>query len=142
MESVGWTVTPARRPAPAGWSKRRSFGSNPGELRMLSYVPPELPPKAGLVVVLHGCTQTAAGYELGAGWSTLARRYGFALLMPEQTKANNANGSASTGSSPDDIQRGEGEARLDPRHGRADGSHPRHRPQEASSSPACPPAAR
>ncbi|MGB8247855.1 MAG: hypothetical protein WCE98_07570, partial [Chlorobium sp.] len=33
-----------------------SFGSNPGELRMLSYVPPELPQKSGLVVVLHGCT--------------------------------------------------------------------------------------
>ena len=37
-----------------------------------------------LVVVLHGCGQTAAGYDLGAGWSTLAKRYGFALLMPEQ----------------------------------------------------------
>ena len=42
-----------------------------------------------LVVVLHGCTQTAAGYDLGAGWSTLAERYGFVLLLPEQTPANN-----------------------------------------------------
>uniref|UniRef100_Q07V39 Esterase, PHB depolymerase family n=1 Tax=Rhodopseudomonas palustris (strain BisA53) TaxID=316055 RepID=Q07V39_RHOP5 len=85
-----------------------AFGSNPGELRMWSYVPPELPPKAGLVVVLHGCTQTAAGYELGAGWSTLARRYGFALLMPEQTKANNAR-LCFNWFEPGDIQRGEGE---------------------------------
>ena len=44
------------------------------------------------MVVLHGCTQTAAGYDLGAGWSTLADRYGFALLMPEQQRANNPNG--------------------------------------------------
>jgi feruloyl esterase len=40
-------------------------------------------------VVLHGCTQSAAGYDLGAGWSTLADRYGFVLLLPEQTAANN-----------------------------------------------------
>jgi len=86
-----------------------SFGSNPGELRMLSYVPPNLPAKSGLVVVLHGCTQTAAGYEIGAGWSTLARRYGFALLMPEQTKANNAR-LCFNWFEPDDIQRGSGEA--------------------------------
>ena len=45
-----------------------------------------------LVVVLHGCTQTAAGYDLGAGWSTLADRYGFALLFPEQQRFNNPNG--------------------------------------------------
>ena len=61
------------------------------------------------MVVLHGCTQTAAGYELGAGWSTLARRYGFALLMPEQTKANNAR-LCFNWFEPHDIQRGEGEA--------------------------------
>ena len=39
--------------------------------------------------MLHGCTQTAAGYDIGAGWSTLADRYGFALLFPEQRQANN-----------------------------------------------------
>jgi poly(3-hydroxybutyrate) depolymerase len=36
-----------------------SFGSNPGNLRMLTYVPPQLPASAPLVVVLHGCLQTA-----------------------------------------------------------------------------------
>jgi poly(3-hydroxybutyrate) depolymerase len=50
------------------------FGANPGELRMLRFVPPGLPPGAPLVVVLHGCTQTATGYDKGAGWSTLAAR--------------------------------------------------------------------
>jgi feruloyl esterase len=65
------------------------FGSNPGNLRMLSYVPDNLAPSSPLVVVLHGCTQTAAGYDIGAGWSTLADRYGFAVLFPEQRQANN-----------------------------------------------------
>jgi poly(hydroxyalkanoate) depolymerase family esterase len=43
------------------------------------------------VVVLHGCTQTAAGYDHGSGWSDLAERHGFALLFPEQRRENNPN---------------------------------------------------
>ena len=62
------------------------FASNPGNLRMFTYLPSRLAADPALVVVLHGCTQTAAGYDLGAGWSTLADRYGFALLLPEQQR--------------------------------------------------------
>src|SRR5512132_1733366 len=65
------------------------FGSNPGNLRMLAYVPDTLLEPRALVVVLHGCTQTAASYEYGTGWSTLADRHGFALLLPEQNRSNN-----------------------------------------------------
>ncbi|HVJ50816.1 MAG TPA: PHB depolymerase family esterase [Aliidongia sp.] len=68
-----------------------AFGANPGNLRMFSFVPDLLPPKAPLVVVLHGCTQTAASYDNGAGWSDLAARFGFAVLIPEQQRANNPN---------------------------------------------------
>ncbi|HWT31249.1 MAG TPA: PHB depolymerase family esterase, partial [Propylenella sp.] len=68
------------------------FGANPGELRMLTYVPEGLPAGAPLVVALHGCTQTAAGFDRGTGWSALADRYQFALLLPEQQQANNQNG--------------------------------------------------
>ena len=68
------------------------FGSNPGNLRMFSYRPATLAASPALVVVLHGCTQTAADYDLGAGWSTIADRYGFALLFPEQQRSNNLNG--------------------------------------------------
>ena len=72
--------------------KTKSFGSNPGSLRMFSHVPSKAPRGCPLVVVLHGCAQTAASYDLGAGWSTLADRFGFALLLPEQQRANNPNG--------------------------------------------------
>jgi len=85
------------------------FGSNPGSLRMFAFVPEHLPRAPALVVVLHGCGQTAAGYDLGAGWSTLAERYGFALLMPEQQALNNAN-SCFNWFNPEDIARGSGEA--------------------------------
>jgi poly(hydroxyalkanoate) depolymerase family esterase len=86
------------------------FGSNPGGLRMFSFVPGDLQEPRALVVVLHGCGQTAAGYDLGAGWSTLAKRYGFALLMPGQQQSNNANGCFNW-FNPEDTARGGGEAR-------------------------------
>jgi poly(hydroxyalkanoate) depolymerase family esterase len=62
---------------------------NPGDLRARCYVPPGLKGPAPLVVVLHGCTQDAAVYDHGSGWSTLADRHGFLLLFPEQQRANN-----------------------------------------------------
>lgn len=65
--------------------------ANPGALRMRTFVPAGLPTAAPLVVVLHGCTQTAAGYDRAAGWSALATAHGFALLFPEQGRANNPN---------------------------------------------------
>jgi poly(hydroxyalkanoate) depolymerase family esterase len=86
-----------------------SFGTNPGGLRMFSFVPDSLRTPAGLVVVLHGCGQTAASYDLGAGWSTLAKHYGFALLMPEQQPSNNANGCFNW-FSPQDTTRDSGES--------------------------------
>ncbi|MBD8678193.1 extracellular catalytic domain type 1 short-chain-length polyhydroxyalkanoate depolymerase [Sphingomonas sp. CFBP 13720] len=64
---------------------------NPGALRARIYVPADLAPGAALVVALHGCTQTAAGYDHGTGWSALADREGFAVLFPEQQRSNNAN---------------------------------------------------
>ncbi len=65
------------------------FGSNPGDLRMHTYLPDHLPASAPLVVLLHGCTQNAHSYDEGSGWSTLADRHGFALLMPQQNWKNN-----------------------------------------------------
>ncbi len=56
------------------------------------YVPTSLPENAPLVVVLHGCTQSAAAYDHASGWSELADEQGFVLLYPEQQRANNANG--------------------------------------------------
>jgi len=82
----------ARLPARSPLVEVREFGTNPGALRMFAFVPGNLQQPRALVVVLHGCGQTAAGYDLGAGWSTLAKHYGFALLMPEQQLGNNANG--------------------------------------------------
>lgn len=95
--------------APGRLGTLPEFGSNPGALLARTHLPSELPAGAPLVVVLHGCTQTASGYDLGAGWSTLADREGFALLFPEQQRANNAN-VCFNWFEPGDTQRGKGEA--------------------------------
>ncbi len=63
------------------------FGPNPGALDMYEYVPADLPANAPLVVVLHGCTQTASSMET-AGWNALADARHFAVLYPQQRSAN------------------------------------------------------
>lgn len=86
-----------------------SFGPNPGNLRMFTYVPPEVAASPALVVVLHGCTQNAAGYDYGSGWSVLAERYGFVVLFPEQQDSNNPN-RCFNWFQPGDTERDRGEA--------------------------------
>jgi len=81
---------------------------NPGQLTGWYQCPdsPTSPP--ALVVVLHGCTQTAAAYDHGSGWSKLADDYGFAVLFPEQSRQNNANLCFNWFQS-EDVTRGKGE---------------------------------
>ena len=84
------------------------FSPNPGNLRMFRYLPKGLKAGAPLVVVLHGCGQTASGYDTGAGWHQLAAELGFAVLAPEQKAVNNPN-TCFDWFNPEDIRRGEGE---------------------------------
>ena len=105
-ESIGRNSSPGAR---SPLVEIDGFGTNPGALRMFAFVPEALPRASALVVVLHGCGQTAAGYDFGTGWSTLAKRYGFALLMPEQQASNNAN-TCFNWFNPGDVARGRGEA--------------------------------
>lgn len=101
IDSIGST--------PSHLTVMTGFGANPGALVAKSYVPETLAPGAPLVVVLHGCTQNAALYDRGSGWSELADRHGFAVLFPEQTRANNHNLCFNWYAS-GDSRRGQGEA--------------------------------
>ena len=85
------------------------FGSNPGALRMLAHIPKTAQAHPALVVVLHGCTQTATGYDHNSGWSKLADDHGFAVLFPEQVAGNNAN-TCFNWFQPEDTKRDQGEA--------------------------------
>lgn len=112
----------AMRPAPGmpgNGAKDRlkdltGFGTNPGALQAKVHVPERLAASPALVVVLHGCTQTAAGYDHGSGWSRLADERGFVLLFPEQQRSNNPN-LCFNWFSPADSARDRGEA-LSIRH--------------------------
>jgi len=88
-----------------------TFGANPGGLAMYEYVPASLPAGRPLVLVLHGCSQTAAAME-AAGWNKLADAHKFAVVYPEQATANNAvrcfNWAGEYGD-PANLVRGQGE---------------------------------
>ncbi|HEY0483668.1 MAG TPA: PHB depolymerase family esterase [Kofleriaceae bacterium] len=85
------------------------FGSNPGALKMFTFVPSGLPSGAPLVVVLHGCTESASSYSTQTEWGNLGQRFGFAVVFAEQASANNSL-SCFNWFQPGDISRGQGEA--------------------------------
>ena len=124
--SLVLTIVNAWRPSFSRLQEVADFGSNPGALRMLTFLPDNLSPRPALVVVLHGSIQSAADYDHGAGWSTLADQHGFALLMPEQSKQNNLTRSFNwfrTRRYPTRGRRGT----FHNANGRADGVRPPHR---------------
>jgi poly(hydroxyalkanoate) depolymerase family esterase len=74
----------------AGLVEVSEFGTNPGRLSMFIHLPPDPPqPNAPLIVLLHGCGQTAAKFARDTGWIDLADRLGIPLVLPEQSEANN-----------------------------------------------------
>ncbi|WP_354490381.1 PHB depolymerase family esterase [Novosphingobium sp. 1529] len=89
-------------------SELREFGSNPGNLGGRFYVP-QRGHRMPLVVVLHGCKQTAQAYDRGAAWSQMGDELGFAVLLPEQRRINNGN-LCFNWFRPDDSRRDAGEA--------------------------------
>lgn len=65
------------------------FGSNPGNLLMYRFVPAGLPRNRPLVVLLHGCGDTAENFSRGSGFEAQATLGQFALLVPQQQVSNN-----------------------------------------------------
>lgn len=64
---------------------------NPGNLRMYMHIPADLPPESPLVLALHGCGQTAEAFMVQTGWTTLADKYKFVVVFPEQTQRRDNN---------------------------------------------------
>ena len=85
------------------------FGSNPGNLKMYMYLPENVPDNPPLVVVLHGCTQSANEYAERTQWNRLADRFGFAVVYPEQKMLNNPL-SCFDWFTPEDTSRDSGES--------------------------------
>jgi poly(hydroxyalkanoate) depolymerase family esterase len=88
MRSVPWPPSPQL--SASDLAEVAGFGSNPGRLAMFLHVPPVAPkPGAPLIVLLHGCGQTAARFAAETGWIALADRLGIPLMLPEQSGENN-----------------------------------------------------
>ncbi|PZS26837.1 MAG: PHB depolymerase esterase [Pseudonocardiales bacterium] len=107
--SLALAVTASGAAAAPSLTQVPSFGSNPGNLTMYSYLPATLGPGAPLVVALHGCTQSASDYYSHSGWPQLADRGGFALVFPQQASANNSQ-QCFNWYTPSKDGRGQGEA--------------------------------
>lgn len=103
---------PARAPRTRRQAGRmvtyNDFGDNPGRLRMLAHLPPDVAGRP-LVVLLHGCGQGAADFAADSGWTALADRLRVPLVLPEQMEANNA-ARCFQWFHPSDTARGAGEA--------------------------------
>ena len=70
-----------------------NFGVNDGNLRMYIHEPENNnSTNKPLVVVLHGCTQSAAKVAEQSGWNVLADKHGFVVIYPEQKFSNNTSG--------------------------------------------------
>src|SRR4051812_9840138 len=84
-----WATTAAAAAA-QGLLEVSDFGSNPGRLSMLVHLPSDPPPpRAPLIVLLHGCGQSAAGFAAEGGWIALGDQLRVPLVLPEQSDANN-----------------------------------------------------
>ncbi|MCW5908946.1 MAG: PHB depolymerase family esterase [Chitinophagales bacterium] len=68
-----------------------NFGSNPGDVNAWKYVPSNMPSNAPLVVVMHGCTQSASSYSTETAWNTLAETHKFYVAHIGQKSSNNSS---------------------------------------------------
>ena len=72
--------------------KVEDFGENKGNLKMYHYVPANLnsTKPIPLVIVAHGCTQSAQLIANETGWNKLADSLNLIVVYPEQKQINNA----------------------------------------------------
>lgn len=97
--------------APGPIAEVAGFGSNPGALKMFEYAPAGLAANKPVVVVLHGCTETAQS-AAATGWNELADQLDFLVVYPQQETGNNPIRCFNWGGeygNPENLQRGKGE---------------------------------
>lgn len=90
-EIVGDAATPGpRAPLPDGRFVAGSFGDTAGRRDYKLYIPPAAGEQPlPLVVMLHGCTQSADDFAAGTAMNELARTQGVFVLYPEQSQQAN-----------------------------------------------------
>jgi poly(hydroxyalkanoate) depolymerase family esterase len=67
------------------------FSCEAGSRRYRTYVPASARSAAtGMIVMLHGCTQTPEDFAIGTGMNQLAEARGFIVVYPHQSRGENA----------------------------------------------------
>lgn len=107
---VAARVVPAG--ADAGRFEAHAFSNDAGTRSYKLYVPASKPQgPCALVVMLHGCTQSAADFAAGTRMNRLADEHGFLVVYPEQAAHANAS-KCWNWFKPQDQLRGAGEPSL------------------------------
>jgi poly(hydroxyalkanoate) depolymerase family esterase len=101
----------AAAPSSGGRMIARDFESRAGRRPYKLYVPGKPAERAPLLVMLHGCTQSAEDFAAGTRMNTLAESHGFLVLYPEQISQANAQ-RCWNWFNPADQQRDGGEADI------------------------------
>jgi poly(hydroxyalkanoate) depolymerase family esterase len=82
-------VSTSSRPVPGSFSVGE-FAVEGGRLRYKLYMPTgSARRRLPLVVMLHGCGQSATDFAMGTGMNALADEFGFLVLYPEQSSTAN-----------------------------------------------------
>ncbi len=83
------TVSAADLPEAATFERRRYEGPH-GSREYLLFCPSgQKRPIRGVVMMLHGCTQTPDDFAVGTGMNRLADDHGLIVVYPEQTRGDN-----------------------------------------------------
>lgn len=88
--SAATPTTPKNRQSEAGQFVSRSFSNGAGTRAYKLYLPlraPSVP--TPLIVMLHGCTQSADDFAAGTQMNRLAETHGFIVAYPEQPSGAN-----------------------------------------------------
>ncbi|WP_298394527.1 PHB depolymerase family esterase, partial [Sphingobium sp.] len=103
--------SPLPRPAPGSFLNQE-FTCRHGSLHYRLYTPKgSSRRRMPLIVMLHGCSQTASDFAAGTGMNDLADELGFLVLYPQQSSAANL-ARCWNWHSPDNQERGRGEPAL------------------------------
>jgi len=90
----------------------KNYGTNPGKIKMFLHEPKVAKHsslKKPIVIVLHGCSQSAEGVSKQTYWNLLADKYGFYVVYPQQNLINNPSLCFNWFSS-EDTQKNQGES--------------------------------
>ncbi|WP_379923635.1 alpha/beta hydrolase family esterase [Erythrobacter sp. R86502] len=88
-KQAGKKAPPETRARSGGSFDRRTFAGASGTLDYFVYRPDGLTGSVPLVVMLHGCTQTAEDFARGTKMNALADEIGFIVAYPEQPRSAN-----------------------------------------------------